>query len=121
MLSSSIGDATTGFLDSAQSHHHDQFKERVSSFPLNERYARDTPRNIKYDVPANDEKKEWIIKKGHARLSEELRQARFMIAESEKELMSLFKTYLDQLGVESEMVDDGDTALSSFLQSKKRG
>jgi CheY-like chemotaxis protein len=121
MLLSSVGDATTGFLDSAQLHHHDQFKESVRSFPLNERHALDTPPNIKYDVQANDEKREWIIKKGHVRLSEEQRQARFMIAESEKELISLFKTYLDRLGVESEMVDDGDTALSSFLQSKKEG
>jgi CheY-like chemotaxis protein len=126
MLSSTIGDATPEFLDYAQLHHHhhqdhEQCKESVRSFTFNERYPQDASSDIQYDVQSNDEKKEWIIKKERARLSEELRQARFMIVESEKELMSLFKIYLDRLGVESEMVDDGDTALSSFLQGKKEG
>ena len=51
----------------------------------------------------------------------ELEQARFLIAESEKELQSLFKPYLDLIGAESEIVDDGNRALSTFLQNKNEG
>ena len=51
----------------------------------------------------------------------ELEQARFLIAESEKELQSLFKAYLDLIGAESEIVDDGNRALSTFLQNKNEG
>lgn len=50
-----------------------------------------------------------------------LKQARFLIAESEKELQSLFKAYLDLLGAESEIVDNGNSALTNFLQSKSDG
>jgi two-component system, OmpR family, response regulator len=51
----------------------------------------------------------------------ELEQARFLIAESEKELQSLFKAYFDLIGAESELVDDGNRALSTFLQTKNEG
>ena len=44
-----------------------------------------------------------------------------MIAESEPELLTLFKTYLDSLGVESVAVDNADEFLSAFLQSKNDG
>jgi two-component system, OmpR family, response regulator len=51
----------------------------------------------------------------------ELEQARFLIAESEKELQYLFKAYFDLIGAESELVDDGNRALSIFLQNKNEG
>lgn len=51
----------------------------------------------------------------------ELKQARILIGESEKELQSLFKAYLDLLGAESDIVDNGNRALSTFLQNKNNG
>ena len=51
----------------------------------------------------------------------ELKQARFLIVESEKELQSLFKAYLDLIGAESEIADNGNRALTTFLQSKSDG
>ena len=44
-----------------------------------------------------------------------------MIAESEKELQSLFKAYLDLIGAEGEIVDDGNRALAAFLQNTNEG
>ena len=62
-----------------------------------------------------------VSNKGLVQLSIELKQARILIAESEKELSSLFQDYLDLLGAESEIVDDGDGALSTFLRRKNEG
>ena len=50
-----------------------------------------------------------------------LKQARFLIAESEKELQSLFKAYLDLIGAEGEIVDDGNRAVATFLQNTNEG
>jgi hypothetical protein len=47
-------------------------------------------------------------------LKKELERARFLIAESEKELQFLFRAYLDLIGVQSEIVDDGNRALTTF-------
>jgi DNA-binding response OmpR family regulator len=54
-------------------------------------------------------------------MTKELKQARFLIAESEPEILSLFKTYLDSFGVESVTVDNGNQALETFLQGKNEG
>ncbi|MDQ2684612.1 MAG: response regulator [Thermoproteota archaeon] len=54
-------------------------------------------------------------------ISKELKQTRILLAESEPEILLLFKTYLDSLGIESVTVDDGDTAVETFLQSKNMG
>jgi two-component system, OmpR family, response regulator len=65
--------------------------------------------------------KNFLTKKGYSHLSSELKQARFLIAESEKELSSLFQAYLDLLGAESEIVDNGDRALSTYFECKNEG
>jgi CheY-like chemotaxis protein len=54
-------------------------------------------------------------------ISKELKQTRILLAESEPEILLLFKTYLDSLGIESVTVDDGDKAVEAFLQSKNKG
>jgi CheY-like chemotaxis protein len=54
-------------------------------------------------------------------ISKELKQTRILLAESEPEILLLFKTYLDSLGIESVTVDDGDKAVETFLQSKNNG
>ena len=69
----------------------------------------------------DNKNKESVSNKGLALLSNELKQARILIAESEKELSSLFQDYLDLLGAESEIVDDGDGALSTFVRRKNEG
>jgi two-component system, OmpR family, response regulator len=53
--------------------------------------------------------------------SNKLKQTRILIAESEPEILSLFKLYLDSLGIESITADNGEKALSTFLQSKEEG
>ena len=69
----------------------------------------------------NKENKEFVDKKGHTRLIKQRKQAKFLIAESENELRYLFETYLDLLRVDSDIVDSGTRALSSFIQSAKNG
>ena len=65
--------------------------------------------------------KVFVNKKGHTQLPNRRKQARFLIAESEKELRYLFETYIDLLRFDSDIVDNGNRALSSFLQNKKNG
>jgi CheY-like chemotaxis protein len=61
------------------------------------------------------------IQKMDVQSSNELKQTRILMAESEPEILTLFKTYLDSLGVESVTVDNGDKAVETFLQSKTEG
>ena len=84
----------------------------------NKKYAYYEYNNPNYDDNDNDY---GVSSKNHSGLSEELKQARFLIAESEKELQSLFKTYLDLIGAEGEIVDDGNRALAAFLQNTNEG
>ena len=58
---------------------------------------------------------------GSKQSSKEVKQTQILIAESEPELLTLFKTYPDSLGVESVAVDNADEFLSTFLQSKNEG
>jgi two-component system, OmpR family, response regulator len=58
---------------------------------------------------------------GNSIISKELKQLRILIAESEPEILTLFKTNLDSLGIESVTVDDGDKAVETFIQSKNQG
>ncbi len=110
----------------SQLHHENQSSENFDRHLQTETYLGDT-HNTQHgfaeeeDDKDNDENKEFVNKKGYTELSSELKQARFLIAESEKELSSLFQAYVDLLGAESEIVDNGDRALSTFLQSKNEG
>jgi CheY-like chemotaxis protein len=69
----------------------------------------------------DDRSKEFVSNKGYTQVTNKQKRARFLIAESEKELRYLFEAYLDLLRVDSDIVDNGNRALSSFLQSKKNG
>lgn len=60
-------------------------------------------------------------KAGNIGLTNELKQTRILLAESEKELRSLFKIYLDSLGADSETTDDGNKALAAYLHSRENG
>ena len=75
---------------------------------------------IGVEIPKNKQIVEEKITQSLLR-RKKLGQVRFLIAESEKELQSLFKDYLDLIGAESDIVDDGNSALSTFLQNKNEG
>ena len=111
----------------SQLYQENQVDENFGPLLQREMYIGNTPCNSQHglreeeDDNDNDENKEVVNKKGYTQLSSELKQARFLIAESEKELSSLFQAYVDLLGAESEIVDNGDRALSTFLQSKNEG
>jgi len=62
-----------------------------------------------------------VTKAGDIRLNNELKLTRILLAESEKEIRSLFKIYLDSLGADSETADDGNIALAAYLRSKENG
>jgi CheY-like chemotaxis protein len=49
-------------------------------------------------------------------LSKELKLAQILIVEPELDILSLFKAFLDTLGVESTTVADGSDALNVFLE-----
>jgi two-component system, OmpR family, response regulator len=53
--------------------------------------------------------------------NEELEQILILIAESEKELQSLFRTYLSSLGMSIKTANSGHETLDYFLDSKKNG
>lgn len=54
-------------------------------------------------------------------LSKELEQARILIAEPEPDILSLFKAFLETLGVKSATVADGEEALNVFLEKENKG
>lgn len=60
-------------------------------------------------------------KTGDIRLTNELKQTRILLAESEKEIRSLFKIYFDTLGADSETADDGNKVLATYFHSKENG
>ena len=51
---------------------------------------------------------------------EELEQTQILIAESEKELVSLFETYLSSLGINTEIAYSGEKAIDCFFDSRKK-
>ncbi len=118
-----IRNTTCGISDQMPLQHENLENEKESFvLSISERNKKNThpkSNNPNYD---NDEGNVTRFEqKKHTGLSNELRQARFLIAESEIELQSLFKAYLDLLGAESEIVDNGNRALTTFLQSKNNG
>lgn len=55
------------------------------------------------------------------KISKEAKQARILIAESEPDILSLFKKYLDTFGLDTVTADNGETALNRFLEDKNSG
>ncbi|WP_148685399.1 hypothetical protein [Candidatus Nitrosocosmicus hydrocola] len=105
-----IRNTTCGISDQMPLQHENLENEKESFvLSISERNKKNThpeANNPNYD---NDEGNVMRFEqKKHTGLSNELRQARFLIAESEIELQSLFKAYLDLLGAESEIVDNGN-------------
>ena len=54
-------------------------------------------------------------------LSKELESAQILIAEPEPDILSLFKAFLETLGVRLATVADGETALEVFLEKENKG
>ncbi len=54
-------------------------------------------------------------------LSKELEPAQILIAEPEPDILSLFKAFLETLGVRLATVADGETALEVFLENENKG
>jgi len=78
-------------------------------------------RVIYHDITGQQFNRKEEEEDGNSIISKELKQLRILIAESEPEILTLFKTYLDSLGIESVTVDDGDKAVETFIQSKNQG
>ncbi|MDF0682110.1 MAG: response regulator, partial [Candidatus Nitrosocosmicus sp.] len=54
-------------------------------------------------------------------LKKELEQELILIAESENELLLLFRTFLTSLGMNTETASNGHEALDRFIESKENG
>jgi two-component system, OmpR family, response regulator len=50
----------------------------------------------------------------------ELEQKQILISESEKELGSLFETYLSSLGINAKIANSGEKTMDRFFNSKKK-
>ncbi|WP_148687513.1 response regulator [Candidatus Nitrosocosmicus hydrocola] len=116
-----IQNITAGILDSTLLHYETRHNENVPSYVQTERNIGTAHSDTDLQIYADNENKEFVNKKGHTHLIKQRKQARFLIAESEKELRYLFEAYLDLLRVDSDIVDSGNRALSTFVQSKNKG
>ena len=118
------GDSTKNTIDSIhdQMHIKDAVDSKFSSYYYESKngYKDTSPSNGR--VIYHDTKEQKFNRKEDSNsISKELKQLRILIAESEPEILTLFKTYLDSLGIESVMVDDWDKAVETFIQSKNKG
>ena len=59
--------------------------------------------------------------KSNNSLSKEFEPDQILIAEPEPDILSLFKTFLETLGVKSATVADGEAALEVFLEKENKG
>jgi CheY-like chemotaxis protein len=71
-------------------------------------------------VNDDHENKECVDQKRPELSQYQLEQPRFLIAESEKELQSLFEAYIELIGAKSVIVDSCDKVISTFFQSRSR-
>jgi CheY-like chemotaxis protein len=117
-----IKNITTVILDHIPSYHKTGYNESVPSYLHRERNKESTHYDSELQIHTdNEEIKEFVFKKEHTQPTNSRKQTRFLIAESEEELRYLFEAYLDLLRVDSDIVDNGNSALSSFLKSRKNG
>ena len=91
-----------------------RFKEKtsrsdvpVADSSLSDDYKR-TTNKVKASKPNNS-------------LSKEFEPAQILIAEPEPDILSLFKTFLETLGVRSATVADSEAALEVFLEKENKG
>ena len=61
------------------------------------------------------------VSKPNNSLSKEFEPAQILIAEPEPDILSLFKAFLETLGVRLATVADGETALEVFLEKENKG
>ena len=99
----------------------DRYSKNPHSNLQEERGTGATHYYTRHEKQGDDRSKEFVSNKGYAQLTNKQKRARILIAESEKELRYLFEAYLDLIRVDSDIVDNGNRALSSFLQSKENG
>ena len=59
--------------------------------------------------------------KSNNSLSKEFEPDQILIAEPEPDILSLFKTFLETLGVKSATVADGEAAFEVFLEKENKG
>lgn len=69
----------------------------------------------------DDRKSNYPKYKDGFRASKEAKQIRILIAESERELLLLFKTYLESMGLNPITVDNGDKALDVYYEDNNNG
>ncbi|MBA2267148.1 MAG: response regulator [Nitrosopumilus sp.] len=70
---------------------------------------------------ARTEKSKFTHIKNDQPISKLTNKTRILIAESDSEICSLFKTYLELAGAESITTDSGEKALRIFHEDKKKG
>ena len=118
-----IQNATTWNKDDSLLHKQAQHSGSSHLHLQKETNARETSNRTNQDLhnKGDNEVRQSVNKKEHTIEVNEIKQARFLIAESEPEMLLLFKTYLDSFGLESMTVDNGITALETFLQGKNEG
>ena len=71
--------------------------------------------------PDGDEKNELVDIKHGGSIPNLINQLRILIVESDADIRSLFKTYLELAGPESITADNGDNALGIFQKDKNLG
>jgi CheY-like chemotaxis protein len=101
-----------------------QHESRVNDYVYSHLHQQKDSEETNYKskmVNDDNENKEYVDQKRHGRSQYQLEQSRFLIAESEKELQSLFKIYIELLGAQSVIVDNSDKVISTLYQSRNEG
>lgn len=116
-----ILNTTTGTLDHTLLQYLTRYDENVLSNLQSERDTGADNYENNVQISTGNENTKFVNNKRHTRQIKQRKQSRFLIAESENELRYLFETYLDLLRVDSDIVESGNRALSTFIQNKNKG
>lgn len=120
MVDDHVLPTTSGGPNDALSQHKARVNDYVYSYLHEQKDAEETKCRSKM-VNDDNKNKEYVDQKRHGRSQYQLEQSRFLIAESEKELQSLFKIYIELLGAKSMIVDNSDKVLPTLYQSRNDG
>lgn len=91
-----------------------RFKDNVSSSDAN-----DDDSSLSKDILRTSNKLK--DSKTNNSLSKEFEQAQILIAEPEPDILSLFKAFLETVGIKSATVADSESALDVFLEKENKG
>ena len=116
-----ILNTTTGTLDHTLLQYLTRYDENVLSNLQSEGDTGADHYDDNVQIRTGNENTKFVNNKVHTRQIKQRKQSRFLIAESENELRYLFETYLDLLRVDSDIVESGNRALSTFVQNKNKG